>query len=82
MVFQDLPRGAAADKVLRDKAFNIAKNPKYDGLQRGLASAFINFDKTTAVGAAKTKFIQNKELAEKLHKTIIRNLKNEKYTHL
>ena len=28
----------AADKVLRDKAFNIAKDPKYDGYQRGLAS--------------------------------------------
>ena len=29
---------AASDKILRDKAFNIAKNPEYDGHQRGLAS--------------------------------------------
>ena len=29
---------AASDKILRDKAFNIAKNPKYDGHQRRLAS--------------------------------------------
>ena len=29
--FKDLNRRAAADKVLSDKAFNIAKNPKYDG---------------------------------------------------
>ena len=29
--FKDLNRRTAADKVLRDKAFNIAKNPKYDG---------------------------------------------------
>ena len=27
-----------ADRVLCDKAFNIAKNPNYDGYQRGLAS--------------------------------------------
>ena len=33
--FKDLPRRTAADKVLRDKAFNIAKNPKYHGYQRG-----------------------------------------------
>ena len=41
--FKDLARRTASDKVLRDKAFNIAKNPKYDGYQRGLASMFINF---------------------------------------
>ena len=29
--FKDLNRRTAADKVLRDKVFNIAKNPKYDG---------------------------------------------------
>ena len=27
-----------SDKVLRDKAYNIASNPEYDGYQRGLAS--------------------------------------------
>ena len=31
--FKDLTRRTAADKVFRDKAFNIAKNPKYDGHQ-------------------------------------------------
>ena len=36
--FKDLERRTASDKVLRDKTFNIAKNPKYDGHQRGLAS--------------------------------------------
>ena len=35
-VFKDLAKRIAADKVLRDKAFNIAKDPKYDGYQRGL----------------------------------------------
>ena len=28
--FKDLPRRTAFDKILQDKAFNIAKNPKYD----------------------------------------------------
>ena len=36
--FKDLPRITASDKVLRDKAFSLAKNPKYNGYQGGLAS--------------------------------------------
>ena len=40
--FKDLAKRTASNKVLRDKAFDIAKNPKYDGYQRGLASVFIN----------------------------------------
>ena len=38
--FKALSKRTAADKVLRDKAFSIAKDPKYDGYQRGLASIF------------------------------------------
>ena len=41
--FKDLSRGTASDKVFRDKAFNIAKNSKYDGCQKGLASMVYNF---------------------------------------
>ena len=41
--FKDLKIRTASDKILRDKAFNVAKNPKYDGYQRRLASMFINF---------------------------------------
>ena len=41
--FKDLNRRTAADKVLHDKAFNIAKNPKYDGHQCGLASVVYKF---------------------------------------
>ena len=41
--FKDLPWKTASDKVLCNKAFNFAKNPKYDGSQRGLASTFITF---------------------------------------
>ena len=36
--FKDLARRAASNKVLRDKAFDIAKNPKYDRYRRSLAS--------------------------------------------
>ena len=47
--FNHLDKIAAADKVLRDKAFNIAKNSKYDGYQRGLALTVYNFfDKKTS----------------------------------
>ena len=38
--FKDLTRRTAADKVLKDKTFNIAKDPKYDGYQRGMVYNF------------------------------------------
>ena len=38
--FKDLARRTASDKVLRDKAFNIAKNPKYDGYQPSVVYNF------------------------------------------
>ena len=41
--FKELTKRTAADKVLRDKAFNNAKHPKYDGYQRGLASMVYKF---------------------------------------
>ena len=41
--FKDLKRRTASDKILRDKAFNIAKNPKYDGYQRRIASMVYKF---------------------------------------
>ena len=41
--FKDLTRRTASDKVLHDKAFNIVKNPKYDGYQHDLASILYNF---------------------------------------
>ena len=41
--FQDLARRTASDKILTDKAFNIAQNHKYDGYQSGLASIVYKF---------------------------------------
>ena len=69
--FKDLARRTAANKVLRDKAFNIAKDPKYDGYQRGLASmVFKFFDKKTAGSGIKS-MTQNQQLAEELYQPII-----------
>ena len=76
--FKDLAQRTAADKVLRDKAFNIAKDPKYDGYQRGVPSmVYTFFDKKTAGSGVKS-MLQNEELAEELHKPIIRKLKKRK----
>ena len=41
--FKDLTTRTASDKILHDIAFDIAKNPKYDGYQRGLASMVYRF---------------------------------------
>ena len=38
VLFKGLARRTGSDAVLRDKAFNTAKTPKYDGYQRGIAS--------------------------------------------
>ena len=71
--FKDLSGGIASDKIMRDKAFNIAKNPKYDRYQRGLASMVYKFfDKKTSGSGIKNENISNKELAQDLHKPIIR----------
>ena len=77
--FKDLTRRTASDKIFCDKAFNIAKNPKYDGYQRGLASmAYKFFDKKTSGGTLKKKNISNQELAEELQKPIIRKFQKRK----
>ena len=69
----------AADNVSRDKAFNIAKNPKYDGYQRGLASiVYKSFDKKTkgsGITLGNKSIPQNGQLAEELHKPVIRKFK-------
>ena len=77
--FKDLNRITFADKVLRDKAFNIAKNPEYDGSQQGLASMVYKFlIKKTSGSSIKNENISDKELAEELHKPIIRKFYKRK----
>ena len=41
--FKDIAKRTVSDKVLTDKAFNVAKNPKYDGYPKGHASMICNF---------------------------------------
>ena len=66
--FEDLFRGAASDEIFRDKAFNITKNLKYDGYQRGLVSVVcICSDKKSSDGAV----TREGKLADELHKAII-----------
>ena len=64
-------------KVLRDKAFKIASDPKYDGYQRGLASMVYKFFYKTSSGTGIANE-PNYQLTDKLHKTIIRKFKKRK----
>ena len=71
--FKDLARRTASDNALRDKAFNIAKNAKYDRYQRGLASMVYKFfDKKSKGSGVNIPLEFNEQLAEELHKPIIR----------
>ena len=77
--YKDLNRRTAGDKVLRDKVFDIAKNPKYDGYQRGIAlMVYEFFDENISNGTVKTEVISSKELAEELQKPIIRKSEKRK----
>ena len=80
---KDLIKRTVADKILKNKAFDIAKDLKYDGYQRGLASMVYKvFDKKSKGSGAKhvnTKLIpQNQQLAKELHKPIIRKFEKRK----
>ena len=73
---RDLAKRTDSDKVLSNKAFNIAKNLKYDGYQRSLASIVCKFfDKKTSGINANNKIKQNQQLANELHKPITRKFK-------
>ena len=77
--FKDLIRRTASDTILRDKAFNIAKNPKYDGYQIRIASMVYTFlnKKSLGSGVANNEIKQNLQLAKELHKPIIRKFKEK-----
>ena len=58
--FKSLARRTASDKIFCDKAFDIAKNPKNDGYQRGLASIVYKlFVKKLLAVILKMKICQN-----------------------
>ena len=59
-----MTRRTASGKILRDKAFNIAKNPKYDGYQRGLASVVYKFfDEKSSATRARSETLRSETLA-------------------
>ena len=69
--FKDLPRTTSLDRVLRYKAFNIAKNLKYYGYQRGLLSMVYKFfEKNLLVLILLV--VLNQQLADDLHKPVIK----------
>ena len=77
---KDLAKRTQSDKVLRDKAFKIASDPKYDGYQKGLASMVCNFfDKKSSGSGIANKL--NYQLANEFHEPIIQKLKKEKFIH-
>ena len=80
---KDLVKRTQSDKVLKDKAFKIASDPKYDDYQRGLVSMVYMFfdEKCTSLNKSSRSGIANEsnyQLANELHKPIIRTLKKRK----
>ena len=74
---KDLVKRTQSDKVLRDKAFKIASDPKYDAYQRGLASMLYKFFDIKSKGSG----IINEssyQSANELHKPVIKKLKKRK----
>ena len=76
----DLAKRTQSDNALRNKAFKIASDPKYEGNQRGLASMVYKFfdKKSSGIRVANE---PNYQLADELHKQIIRKSKEEKFIH-
>ena len=76
---KDLINRTKADKVLRDKAYNIASNPKYDGYRRGLASMIYKFfDKKSVGSGINTATSSFSIFADELHKPIIKKFEKRK----
>ena len=72
---KDLTKRTISDKILKDRAYEIARNRSHDGYQRALAS-MVNkfFDKKTGSGIS-----VNEQLAEELHKPVIKKFKRRKF---
>ena len=74
---KDLAKRTQSDKVVKDKALKIVSDPKYDGYQRGLASKVYKFfDKKSSGSGVDAE--PNYQLANELHRQIIKNFKRRK----
>ena len=83
---KDLVKRTQSDKVLKDKAFKIASDPKYDGYQRGLASMVYKFfdKKSTSLNKSSGSSIANEPIIKwqmNFINQLLENLKNEKFIH-
>ena len=77
---KDLVKRTKSDKVLKDKAFKIASDPKYNGYQRGLTSMlYIFFDKKSSGSGIANE--PNYRWQINFINQLIENLKNEKFIH-
>ena len=70
---KDLAKRTQSDKVLRDKELKVASDQKYDDNQKGLASKL--FEKKSSGSDVATKSEPNYQLADELHRQIIRTFK-------
>ena len=80
---KDLINTRKSDKVLRDKAYDIASNPEYDGYQRGLASMVYKFFDKKSMGSGVKKLKDTAKpssliLADELHKPVIKKFNKRK----
>ena len=75
---KDLTKRIVSDKILKDRAFNIAKDTKYDGYQRGLTSMVYKFFDKKSEGSGVKLILQTEQLANELHKPIIRKFEKRR----
>ena len=83
---KDLINRTEADKVLRDKVYDIASNPEYDGYQRGLASMVYKFFDKKSMGSgikkdtAEPSSLERSSLilADELHRPVIKKFNKRK----
>ena len=78
---KDSVKRTPSDKVLRDKAFKAANDPKYDGYQRGLASMVYKFLIKSLVEVVLLLPNQIINLQMNFRSKLLKNLKKEKFTH-
>ena len=79
LAFEELSKRRTSYKVLRDKAFNIAKNLKYNPNKRVLPSMVYKFfSEKTSGGVAKSEIMPNQNLVEELHKSVSRKFEKRK----
>ena len=76
---KDLINRTEAENVLRDKAYDIASNPEYDGYQRGLVSMVYKFFDKNSTGSGFKKLKNSSSiLADERHEPIIRKFNKRK----